>query len=441
MIHINKDTPIPSVDKAIEILTYHNNKMGIPLDYDRLLEYYSYHTINANEKRKRVEKYIGYSSIEPLKDSEFLLFLKKNGVTTGFKLTDGGKMSLSGESLESVIATGLYSEELCKVISMYGESKSDAYKVSMFKKIIDGHQISRLPTFDNHRMIFCKPIWVPQNTGRLGMQGVALMNVARELKDIQTVPAGWILLEVDSGQIEPRIIQSAYIRDPQLKKCTEMYNDAYYGYIHFCNILTDKERQSGTLDLKPITISEEIANTRKKFKTFGNATMYGSTENNANDQDKEAFIRYIGGHPNRVAWQSDVEEKIEKDQRIFHTAFGTPIDITKGPSENNYPDKSSKAYFSHLVRCAINNPIQGTAADMMRVSISRANHLLSREAPNSVILKYTHDSGTFAIHENDYGKVAPELKEITAYQVEDWIPIYGEAEEGRQQTSKLDRLY
>ena len=441
MIYVDKTTNIPTVGKAVEILTSYNNKMGIPLDYDRLLEYYSYYTIKANVLRKRVEKYIGYSSLDPIKDTEFAAFLKDAGVTTGLTLTGGGRVSLSGESLESAIATGLYSKELNTLMNLYATYKKSAHKISMFKGIIDSHRVSRVPTFDNHRMIFCRPIWVPQNTGRIGMQSPALMNVAKELADIATVPKGWILMEVDSGQIEPRIIQSAYLRDPQLKKCTMSYNDAYFGYVHYCTLLSDEDIRVGTLDIQAVELSEAVTNKRKKFKTFGNAVMYGSTENEANDSDKGAFIRRIGGHPNRVAWQSDVEEQVERGQRVFYTAFGTPIDITKGPSESNYPDKTSKQYFNHLVRCAINNPIQGTAADLMRLSILRANHILLKKAPNSVILKYTHDSGTFAINESEYDKVIDELKEITSYQVEDWIPIYGDPVIGRQQTSDLPRLY
>ena len=53
---------------------------------------------------------------------------------------------------------------------------------------------------------------------------------------------------------------------------------------------------------------------------------------------------------------------------------------------------------------------------------------------------YTHDSGTFAVHESDYDTVMPELKEVTSYQVEDWIPIYGEPQEGVKRNKNLPRL-
>ena len=54
-----------------------------------------------------------------------------------------------------------------------------------------------------------------------------------------------------------------------------MYNDAYYGYVHYCTILTEEQRRSGTLEIQPVEISETMKEKRKKFKTYGNAVMYG----------------------------------------------------------------------------------------------------------------------------------------------------------------------
>lgn len=431
MHQLTLQTPIPSVSEVQGILTSHTNRLGIPMDYDRILEYYGYYKIHGYGIRGQLCKYIGANTSALNYDNEtFKTFLQKAGVNTGFLLTKGGQISMSRESLESVIATGLYSKEIETLISMHIEADADFKKVSMFTKLIDDYTPVPYETWDNHRMIIVKPLWVPQNTGRLGAQNPAVMNFSREVGDIFTVPKGWIYLANDSGQIEPRISQSTIIKDEVLKRCTMAYNDAYYGYIHYCNYLTDAQRFDQNTMIQAMQLTEELKAKRQKFKTFGNATLYGSTENRLNDPDKARFIKYIGGHPNRVKLQSQLEDRIERGQRVFHSAFGTPIDITKGPSDANYEDKTSSAYFSHLVKCAINNPMQATAADLMRYSVAKANNLLNRKAPNSVILQYVHDAGKFAIHENDYDAVIDELREITSYQVEDWVPIYCDPEEG-----------
>lgn len=438
MLNLTTDMSVPSVQRVIDILTYHNKLFGIPLDFDRMQEYYSLYTLKGYNMLQRIVDYttrdssVKYSVFE-YKDDHFRDFLQRAGVAQGLIMTPGRKPSLSSESLQGAIATGLYSDELNSVMQLYSDMKSCFQKVNVFPNIFDRYPIVKMETWDNHRMIIVRPEWTAQNTGRVGASNPGIMNISRDLKDIFTVPKGWIYFEADSGQIEPRLNQSFIIKDPQLKQCTMLYNDAYFGYIHYCEYLTDEQRRSGTLDFKAVELTDEQKAKRKKFKTFGNAVMYGSKENRLNDPDKAAFIKYIGGHPARVKLQQERENAVDRGQRVFYTAFGTPIDISKGPSENKYTDKTSSAYFSHLVKQSINNPVQGTAADMMRLSVTHANSLLSKKAPKSFILQYVHDSGKFMIHEDDYDKVIDELREITSYQVEDWIPIYSDYSEGVHQ--------
>lgn len=441
MLEFKLDAKVPSVEECCSILKQHNDMFGVMLDYDRMCEYYAYYTERAGRIARALRNVVNIT-----RDADFREWLRRNNITTGLLATDssrGGRnasISLSEESVNAAIATKLYPKEIEQILRYYVQYKKLNHLVAPLRRIILENEISSLETYDGRRMVICHPTWMPQNTGRIGMSDPGLLNIAKILSDIETVPKGWIYMTVDSGQIDPRIIQSAYIKDPQLKACTMLYNDTYYGYIHYCTVLTDEERRSGTLDLKPFEITEDMKAMRKKFKTYGNAVMYGSTSNEEGDPYKAAFIRYIGGHPMRVAWQKDVTERIERGERVFRTAFGTPINITKGPSDNNYEDKTSDAYFSHLVRCAINSPVQGTAADLMRLSIQAAHKILIRECEKSFILRYTHDSGTFAIHESEYDKVIDRLKEITSYQVEDWIPIYGDATVGIKQSGEIGRL-
>lgn len=420
------ETVIPTIQETISTLTAHTAKFGVPLDYDRMLEYEAYYIIRGTSLKKRIAQYVRPDkSYKDFKPDDFIRFLKAAGVSTGLLLTDKGEISLGADSLQSAINTGLYSEELVKIMSMYLDMGKCFKAVSVFKGVYEKFPVASLETWDNHRMIMTKPIWAPQNTGRIGAQEPGIMNFGHEIHDIFTVPKGFIYYEIDSGQIEPRIIQSAYLRDPQLKKCTMLYNDAYYGYVHFCKFLTAAERRSGTLDIQPIEITDEMKELRKKFKTFGNATMYGSTENILNDPDKDAFIKCIGQHPKRLEWVAQIERQLERGQILFPTAFGTMIDITHNVKTD---EKTAQQIFHDKVKRAINNPIQGTGADLMRYSVKRADELLKEKAPNSVILQYVHDAGKFAIHESDHDKVIDELKEITAYQVDDWIPIYSGCE-------------
>lgn len=442
MHKLNLSDSIPSPERVAEIIAAHNRRFGIPMDYDRMLEYYTYYNLKAYNNMRRVIDYIypqgSKPSVAEFKDNKLREWLIKSGVR-GLKTTDKGSISVAADTLlEAAKIPGNTSEQV-KILELCAEAKQWSKRVDMFGKVMDSHHIVGLETWDGHRMIVVHPLWVPQNTGRLGARDPAVMNFSKDVGDIFTVPKGYVYFEADSGQIDPRITQSWLLGDSTLKACTMAYNDAYYGYIHYCKHLTQKERDMGVTEIKPLEITDEQKAMRAKFKTFGNAVMYGSTENEARDPDKELFIRYIGGLPGRVKLQHNIEEQIDRGQRVFKTAFGTEIDITKGPSDSNYEDKASNAYFMHLVRNAINNPVQGTAADLMRYSVLRADVLLRRKAPNSIILQYVHDSGKFMVSEKDYDNVIEELREVTAYQVEDWIPIYCTPEEGVH-TSSLKRF-
>lgn len=434
MFKISLQQKMPSISKAESILRYHNDRIGIPLDYDRMLEYHSYYTIKAEGIRKMILKYcfpLDYTNRDSLNDRTFLEFLERVGVTQSLLLTEAGnKLSLSEDSLMQAVGTGLYSKEICYIVEKYVEMRKCYKRISSFPGLYSKSTgVLGIGTYDKHRMIIIRPDWVPQNTGRLGTANPGTLNISSDVSDIFTVPEGYLKIEVDSGQIEPRLIQSYVIKDEQLKHCTNMYNDAYYGYVHYCTLLTDEQRRTRDLNLVPMEITPELESKRKKFKTYGNAVMYGSTENSDKDPDKDAFIKYIGGHPNRVALEREVERKVLGGQTIFHTAFGSPIDVSAG-SGTKYDSKGVQSYNNHLIRCGINNPIQGTAGDLMRYSVCEADKLLTRKAPKSAIIQYVHDAGKFMLHETEYDKVIDEIKEITSYQVEDWIPIYSGVEEG-----------
>lgn len=434
MFTLTKDTKIPPVDKTVLILQRHAEDIGVPLDYDRMQEYIAYYTIAADNliyniiqatipdgPRPKVTEY---------KDSYFISFLDKVGCTRYLDKTPKGAVSLADDSIKAAIAKEVIPKEIADIMTLYSKVKSYKQLISPFANILQEYGIVNWETYDNHRMLLVKPIAVPQITGRVGYQSPAITNFGRDVQDIITVPKGWVKCEADSGQIDPRISQSWYIHDPQLIKCTNMYNDAYYGYLHYCCWLTDEERASGTLDLKPREVTDEMKAQRKEFKTFGNAVMYGSTENRLGNPNKANFIRYIGGHPERVKRQHLVENQVMRGDYIFYTYFGTPVDIMSGPSAHEDLKHSAEEQFRRRVNRGINAPIQGTAADLFRYSVMKADNLLTREAPNSRIIAYVHDSGKFMIAEDEYDKVIDQLKEIVSYQVEDWIPIYGDYEEG-----------
>jgi DNA polymerase I-like protein with 3'-5' exonuclease and polymerase domains len=143
------------------------------------------------------------------------------------------------------------------------------------------------------------------------------------------------------------------------------------------------------------------------------------------------MIKRIGNHPARIEWTNELKDQISHGNTVFKTAFGTPIN-TAYSSKLVGGNLRAGSIDEEMLRLAINNPIQGTAADLMRVSVYEANRILMNNAKKSYIINYVHDAGMFGIYEDEYDAVAKELSDIVSYDVDGWLPISAEPEFGRK---------
>lgn len=439
MISINKDTYIPSVEETLGILNVHNQHLPQFIDFDKVVQYLSFMAMKNKQIEGPLFEMLKYSNgMTASLDNVLKSWLVNSGNASGFKTVKTG-ISLAKDSVEAAIESGRLSDEAKVIIGAWQQYNNNKKTMRTLEGLLQ-HDISNAYSFDNHRMLIVRPTWSAQNTGRVAMSNPAIQNLPRTVQDIITVPKGYTLLHTDSGQIEPRTVYSAYIKDPQIQTLIKLYNDAYFGVLHYIT-MPESDIASGRLDFTPMEITDEMKENRKRLKTYSNAVMYGSTSNASADPIKDAMIKRIGGHPLRQAWVRNLNEQIARGVRKFSTAFGTLIDISNSQKldriDSEYFDGSldNKAYSDtvsyELTKLAINNPIQGTAADLMRVSVSKANALLMQKAKKSYIINYVHDAGTFAIHDDDYDKIADELADIVHYEVEGWVPILAEPEFGR----------
>lgn len=427
MITITKGMYIPSVDETLGILTKHNSMMPQFLDYDKLQTYLGYCTIKASRMKGPLFDAVGLREFDEMGIANaFKLWIERNEITSLFKATKTG-ISVDQDSVDQAKASGKLTQEQIKIIDWYQEYT----KYVRYARVCMGllqNTIVGAKSYDGHRMIRVNPIWHPQNTGRVAMRDPAIQNLPREFHDLQTVPEGWTLIHTDSGQIEPRIIYSAFIPDPQIQALINLYDDAYFGVLHY--VTMDKSIiASGTTNFVKNELTDAQKEMRKEIKTYQNAVMYGSTSNSKASSVKQALIDRIGNHPMRHAWLSRNDKMLEQGITVFKTAFGTPIDVSNSQKLDDGLSQDDQSY--EYVKLAINNPIQGTAADLMRVSVSEANRILSRDAKNSFIISYLHDAGLFAVHHSDYDKVADRLSDIVSYDVEGWLPIKAEPVIGR----------
>lgn len=438
MIHIDKNTRIPSVEETLGTLRMYNSLMPQFVDFDKLMMLLGYLQIQIEKISKPLFGVIGApAKIDAANNMKSWIYRYSD--PSLFEPTKDG-ISLSKASVDGAFETGCLSEDAQLLIRTYQKyanlTKARGTLVSLLQ-----NPMSDMISCDGHKMLIIRPEWASQNTGRVAMRNPAIQNIPRELQEIITVPKGFVLLHTDSGQVEPRIIYSAYINDPQIKYLINLYDDAYFGVLHYVT-MSDEERNSGRTDFKKMEITESMQANRKSIKTYSNAVMYGSKSNSTGDPIKAAMIKYIGSHPLRLQWVDNLMSLINNGQTVFKTAFGTPIDTSKSPKLED-GNMHSGSLSEQKLKLAINNPIQGTAADLMRISVGEANKILMNRAKKSYIVNYVHDAGTFAIHEDEYDNIAKDLGDIVSYDIEGWLPIKAEPEFGRDNGKKglIEDLY
>lgn len=423
-MYLTKNSIIPSPSSIISLLDVYASRMPQYIDYD-VAHYWASHLTTTAEKQTKMLSDLLSMNIGTISGTnETKDWILSHGYGNYFKKTKTG-ISLDKNDVEEILLRDI-PDDLRAVLMLSRDLSQTTGARGTLLSLMQNPMSDKL-SYEKHRMLECKPIWDIQNTGRIGMKKPAIQNIDRILQPVMTVPEGYVYVHADSGQCEPRITMSWILKDPVLNKLVMMYNDAYYAYVHY--VMYADTLVGNPDEWKPFEITDELKHQRKDIKTFVNAVMYGATSNPTNNPVKGGLIKRIGEHPMRKAHVHELENLIRTNKPIC-TYFGTEIDIY---ASDKLKDIDAGYYDTELLKLAINNPIQGTAADLMRYSASAVSQLLMSKAKKSHILNYIHDAVTLAVHEDDFPKIENDLNDLVAYEVEGWLPITQDLEIGRQE--------
>ena len=236
------------------------------------------------------------------------------------------------------------------------------------------------------------------NTGRLASTDPNLQNIpvrteeGRRIREAFVAPAGRVLVSLDYSQIELRIL--AHIADiPALRQAFEDGID-----IH---AMTASEMFN-------VPLADMTSDIRRKAKAINFGVIYGISgfglARNLRIPRTEAqgFIdRYFERFPGIKEYMSDTV-KFAQEYGFVQTLFGrkihTPEINARGPA----------AGFAK--RAAINAPIQGTAADIIRRAMIRMPGAI--RGIDAKMLLQVHDELLFEVSEADAPKLIPIAKEI-----------------------------
>lgn len=410
------------VQQAKSILQYHTNNFGVFADIDRMYELQGLMSLEAADAAAEFRRRVHDNTVSLNNSTAVIQKLVAFGIPYQEFLKAGNGESIAKPVRDRLINNPNYSDEAKDLINLYGAYTTANYNISILKRWVLYPRSVALSK-NKHRMALLRPTWNVLSTSRLSTDNPNVQGLSRNLSDIITEPRGYTLVRCDSGQIEPRINFSYFLRDELIMNLIQYYDDAYFGLLHYCLMTQDAVdncRRDFETFFKPIEITEELQEKRQLIKRMVNAGSYGSSNLDSMDPSlARAFEIRIKRHPKRLELERKVIQSVEAGCETFYSAFGTPVT----PESNAKYSKGSDSWEHHIIKCGINNPVQTTAADLMLLSVYTANNLL-KSSKSSWIAYYKHDEAAFYVSDEDAENgLIDKLKDITAYNVKGWLPI------------------
>ena len=300
--------------------------------------------------------------------------------------------------------TGQYSTDQSVLESLAGEGSGIAGKV------LEWRQLSKLrSTYTEALQAAINPrtgrvhtsySLVGAQTGRLSSTEPNLQNIpirteiGRQIRDAFVAETGNVLLAADYSQIELRL--AAHMADvPELKEAFAAGED-----IH----ARTAQEMFGTVD----------RDTRARAKTVNFAILYGISRwglagrlGIPADEAQAVIDLYFKRFPGIQRYIHDTLESV-RGRGYSETLFGRKTWFPRITSSNGAERQGSE-------RAAINAPIQGTSADIIKRAMVRMTPaLVDAGLPNVKMLLQVHDELVFELPEGDVAAARPVIERVMA---------------------------
>jgi len=381
---------------------------GIKLDIDALRQMSQEMTGRLGELERDICEIAGLQfNINSTQQLSDVLFGKLALPTAGLRKTKSGHYSTAADVLESL--RGLH-----EIVELILEHRSLAKLKSTY--------IDALPALANPATgrVHTNYNQIGISTGRVSSSEPNLQNIpvrseqGREIRRAFVAEPGCKLIAADYSQVELRIL--AHItQDPGLLQAFAEDED-----IHAATAAT----------VLGIPMAEVTKNQRRIAKTvnfgliygqtaFGLAVTTGMSQNEARDFIKTYFEKYPG-----VKQYVSATEKMALDRGYVATLRGRRRDFSRLASLTG-PQRAQ------AMREAINMPIQGTAADIMKQAMINLHAELKKRRLQTRMLLQVHDELVFEAPEEEIDAVVPLIREIMCDAYDLRAPLKVEIETGQ----------
>jgi len=252
-------------------------------------------------------------------------------------------------------------------------------------------------------------------TGRLSSNDPNLQNIpirtpeGRRVREAFVAAPGHVIASADYSQIELRIM--AHIsEDPALLKAFHEGLDVH------------KATAAEVFGLTPDTVSSEQRRYAKVINfgliygmsAFGLAKALGIDNTAAKNYIERYFLRFAG-----VKRYMDETRAQAKAQGYVETVFGRRLYLPEINSPNG-PRRGGAE------RAAINAPMQGTAADLIKLSMVKVQQVLDAQHKGTRMIMQVHDELVFEVPEAEVDWVKQEIPRLMADVAQLKVPLLAE---------------
>ncbi len=258
-------------------------------------------------------------------------------------------------------------------------------------------------------------------TGRLSASDPNLQNIpirtetGREIRTAFVAPEGSVLLSADYSQIELRVL--AHLSgDETLRKAFREGKD-----IH-------TETAARVFAINEEMVSSEL---RGRAKAINFGIIYGmgpqrlSRQTGISLNEAKEFIKaYFETYPGVQAFQEE-QKRMGREEGYVQTLLGRKRNIKDDILSNN------RGVQVNAENVAINTPIQGTAADLIKVAMIRIDKRLRREGLLAKMIIQVHDELVLEVPEAELAAVRRLVREEMEGALELKVPIVVDIGEGR----------
>jgi len=249
-------------------------------------------------------------------------------------------------------------------------------------------------------------------TGRLSSSDPNLQNIpirsqeGRRIREAFIAEEGCVLISLDYSQIELRLLAQVS-QDPVMLDAFNKGED-----IH----------QRTASEIFDVKLSDVTKGQRAIAKTINFGLMYGmgvhrlsQTLGITRKEASEYLNRYYDRYAGIFEWQKECLKRAHEDKEV-KTLMGRRRKLQEIDSKN-------RMLVQRAERVAINTPIQGTAADMIKMAMIQVDRMLLQEFPKAKMVLQVHDELIIEAPQKDALEVEKRVKDIMCHAMDLAVPI------------------